>query len=134
MSKISAIINTYNEAHLLEDCIKSLQGFADEIIIGDMMSSDGSVELAKRWGCIVLSYPKRTIVEQTFLTRLNKSTNDWILMFDPDNRLPKKTGVRLQEIVKNDEADVVQFYYRTKVFGKIITHGHASGGHQVKFF
>ena len=134
MEGISAIINTFNEADLLEDCIKSIKGFADEIIVGDMMSIDQSAEIARRMGCMVISYPPQQIVEQTFLTRLYKTSNEWILMFDPDNRLPEITAARLKDIVKNNEADVVQFYYRTKIFGKFIKHGHASGGCQARFF
>jgi glycosyltransferase involved in cell wall biosynthesis len=131
---ISVIINTYNEAHLLKDCIKSLTGFADEIVVGDMMSNDGSAELAEALGCKVIKYPHKNIVEETIVRRLEETLNDWVLLFDPDMRLPIETAMRLKDIVINDEADVVTFYLKNKIFGKYIYHGHGSAGFFVKFF
>lgn len=134
MNKISAIINTYNESHLLKDCLESIKGLADEIIVGDMMSTDGSAELAEKYGCKVIKYPHKEIVEETLIERINRTSFDWILMLDPDNRLPVQTAERLKEIVRSDEADVVEFYYRIKVFGNFVKHGHDSGGYHVRFF
>ena len=134
MEGISAIINTFNEAHLLEDCIKSLQGFADEIIVGDMMSSDGSAELAKKLGCRVLLYPWMPAVEYTIIPRMKAASYNWILLLDPDMRISTITANKLKSIVKNDEADVVIFYMKNKIFGENISYGHASAGCYIKFF
>ena len=134
MEGISAIINTYNEAHLLEDCIKSLKGFADEIIVGDMGSTDGSIELAKKLGCKVLSYQWMPAVEYTIIPRVETASYNWILLFDPDMRMPNATANRLKDIVKKNEADVVIFYMKNKIFGKYIYYGHASEAYYLKFF
>ncbi|MEE8289090.1 MAG: glycosyltransferase, partial [Nitrosomonadaceae bacterium] len=40
MPKISACIISFNEEHNIEDCLKSLEGIADEIIIVDSLSTD----------------------------------------------------------------------------------------------
>jgi len=40
MAKISACIISYNEEEKIEDCLKSLQSVADEIIIVDSLSTD----------------------------------------------------------------------------------------------
>ena len=134
MGKISVIINTFNEAHLLEDCIKSLEGFANEIIVGDMMSTDGSAELAKKMGCRVILHKWMPAVEYTTIPMVKAALFEWILLFDPDMRISKKTAERLKNIAKNDEADVVIFYMKNKIFGKYIYHGHASACHYIKFF
>jgi len=134
MAKISATINICNEAYLLRDCLKSLSGFADEIVVCDMMSSDGGQDIAREFGCIVFSHPRMPYGEYTIVPRIQRATGDWILLFDPDMRLPEKTAERLREIVKNNEADVVQFFLRNKVFGKYIFHGHGSAGYYTKFF
>ena len=49
---ISAFIITKNEAHRLVQCLESV-AFCDEIIILDSGSTDGTVELAKQYGCKV---------------------------------------------------------------------------------
>ena len=132
--KISTIINTYNEAHLLKDCINSIKYFSDEIIVGDMMSTDESFELAEKLGCKVIRYPHKEIVEETILQRLKYTSFNWILLFDVDMILPIQTAARLKEIVENDEADVVEFYYKIRIFGNYIKHGHDSGGYHVRSF
>ena len=131
MANISTIINTHNEMHLLKACLESVVDISDEIIVGDMMSTDGSAELAGRFGCKVIRYPKREIVEETLLESNGHTSNDWIFMFIPNNRLPDITAKRLRQIVANDEADVVEFYYKIKVFGTYVKHGHDSGGYHV---
>ena len=47
MAKISVVINTYNEEKKIGRCLASLKGFANEIIVVDMMSTDRTRELAK---------------------------------------------------------------------------------------
>lgn len=134
MNKISAVINTYNESYLLEDCVKSIKGFADEIIVGDMMSTDGSGELAKNLGCKVIYYEWEPIVEYKLSALIKAASFEWILLFDPDMRLSKETSEKLSEIIQNDKADAVQFYLKNRVFGKYIFHGHASQGFYLKLF
>jgi len=53
MSTLSVIIPTYNEIAYIEDAIKSVS-FADEIIIIDSFSTDGTPEKAKTLGCTVV--------------------------------------------------------------------------------
>ena len=50
---LSAILITRNEAHNLEDCLASLQGLADEIVVVDTHSNDATVSIAQRFGAKV---------------------------------------------------------------------------------
>lgn len=134
MILISAVINTYNEAHLLTDCVASLRNFVDEIIVCDMTSSDGSGDLARSLGCTVFTASPKPYGEHTLVDRIRIASGEWILSFDPDMRLPEATGRRLRQIAEHDEADVVQFYLSTRVFGRYISHGHGSAGFYTKFF
>lgn len=134
MTRISAVINTFNEAHLLPDCIASLRQHVDEIVVCDMTSSDGSEQLARSLGCIVFTAQPMPYGEYTLVDRIKMAKGEWILSFDPDMRLPERTGRRLRTVVEQDEADVVQFYLATRVFGKFVSHGHGSAGYYTKFF
>ena len=53
MTTLSVIIPTYNEIDYIEDAIKSVD-FADEIIVIDSFSTDGTKEKAIALGCKVL--------------------------------------------------------------------------------
>lgn len=132
--KISAVINIYNEAHLLRECVDSLKDFADEIVVSDMCSTDGGAELAASLGCIVFTIPHYPIVEYSIIPRIEKARGEWILLFDPDMRLPKRTADRLRAVVQKDEADVVQFKLINRVFGYDTRYGHGSSDGFIKFF
>ena len=53
--KISVYIIAYNEIDKISDCINSVL-WADEIIVADSNSTDGTSELAKRLGAKVTLY------------------------------------------------------------------------------
>ncbi len=54
MEKISAAIIARNEEKRIEQCIKSLDGIADEIIVVDSFSTDRTVEICRELGCRVV--------------------------------------------------------------------------------
>ena len=56
--RISVVLLTRNEVHNIEACLKSCS-FADEWIVVDDGSSDGTVETARRLGAKVLSKSRR---------------------------------------------------------------------------
>ena len=61
MAKISVVINTYNAEQHLEAVLKSVQSF-DEVLICDMESTDSTLEIARRYGCRIVSFPKKNYV------------------------------------------------------------------------
>ena len=54
--KISAYIIAYNEAEKIRDCINSVL-WADEIIVADSHSTDGTTEIARKLGAKVIHIP-----------------------------------------------------------------------------
>lgn len=54
MNHISVTILTRNEASLIGDCLESLQGIADEIIVVDSFSDDDTVKICRDHGCKVI--------------------------------------------------------------------------------
>ncbi|RMF17508.1 MAG: glycosyltransferase family 2 protein, partial [Gammaproteobacteria bacterium] len=84
-SPLSLVIITLNEAGRLEKCLRSVP-FADEIVVVDSGSTDGTVALARALGAKVvhqdwLGYgaQKQFAVEQ--------ATHDWVLCLDADEWL-----------------------------------------------
>jgi glycosyltransferase involved in cell wall biosynthesis len=127
MSKVSAVINSCNEARLLRECIDSVRQIADDIVVCDMQSTDGSPELAKELGCRVIAHQRMLAAEpEARIASIEVSSGEWIFVFDPDMRISPETAQRLGEIVENDEADIVDFYCDNYFFGHHCPHGHGS--------
>ena len=55
-TKLSVVIAARNEEELVEECLKSVRGMSDEIILVDDDSSDKTPEIAKRFGAKVYPY------------------------------------------------------------------------------
>jgi len=133
--KISVTINTCNEAHHLRACVASVRPLADEIVVCDMESTDGSADLARELGCKVISHPRMPAPEpEARIAAIKAATGDWILVFDPDMRLSAATCERLRAIAERDEADIVDFYCLNYFFGRWCRHGHGSQRAFRKFF
>lgn len=81
--KLTALIITYNEMGYIEKCIDSVS-FADEIIVVDSFSTDGTFEFLK-------SHPKVKVIQNPFENftaqksfTLKQASNDWVLFLDAD--------------------------------------------------
>ena len=86
MPKISACIISYNEEKKIEDCLRSLDGVVDEIIIVDSLSEDNTLIISKNYTDKVYSQSFLGHIEQKNLA-VSKASHDWILSLDCDERL-----------------------------------------------
>lgn len=127
MVRISVVINVCNEIHHLGDCIASVRPLADEILVCDMHSTDGSVALAQELGCTIISHKRMAAPEpEARIAAIEAASGEWIFVFDPDMRITIETSKRLREIVENDESDIVEFHCDNYFFGRHCPHGHGS--------
>ncbi len=120
---------------MLEACIYSVRALADEFVVCDMESSDGSAELARRLGCKVVLHPRMEAPEPEARTKaITAASGDWILVMDPDMRLKPETCSRLRAIAEQGTIDMVDFFCRNRFLGRWCPHGHGSQGVFRKFF
>jgi glycosyltransferase involved in cell wall biosynthesis len=87
IATLTVAIVTRNEAELLEGCLNSVVG-ADEVLVLDMESSDGTPRVAAERGARVLSIPHSPVVERARQYGVDATTTDWLLWLDPDERVP----------------------------------------------
>ena len=55
--KISVVINTYNAERDLEQVLEAVKTF-DEVLICDMESTDRTLDIARKYGCRIVTFPK----------------------------------------------------------------------------
>ena len=96
---LSVAIITLNAAAQLEACLQSVR-FADEIVVVDSGSSDGTQALAERHGARVIQQDwlgfgpqKQFAVEQ--------ASHDWVLCLDADERVTPELQAGIENALKN---------------------------------
>ena len=114
---ISIVINTYNAERLLAKTLESVKDF-DEVLVCDMESSDNTVDIAKSYGCRMVTFPKRNynICEPARDTAIHSAKNDWVLVVDADEVVPQKLKDYLQEVLDNDNHKDAYFVPRKNMF------------------
>lgn len=100
--KVSIVIPTLNAARVLESCLVSIskQKYPKnkiEIVIADGGSTDGTIELAKKYGARVVDNKLKT-AEAGKAVGVRKARGDFIAFVDSDNILP--TSNWLSEMIE----------------------------------
>ena len=115
--KISVVINTYNAERLLEKVLESVKGF-DEIVVCDMESTDNTVEIAKRHGAKVVTFPKGNynIVEPARQFAIESASNEWVLVVDADELVTPELHDYLYAKVKETDCPTGLFVPRKDFF------------------
>ncbi len=82
--KMTAYTLTFNEARQIRAVLESIK-WADEIIVVDSFSTDGTVEIAREFGARIIS-EKFCGFGKLRNMALDAAQNDWILSIDADER------------------------------------------------
>ena len=82
---ISVVINTYNAAKQLERTLESVTDF-DEIVVCDMESTDHTLDIARGYGCKIVTFERKdyNIVEHARNFAISQASNEWVLVVDAD--------------------------------------------------
>ena len=98
---ITAIVVCFNKSRHLEGCLKSLS-LCSEIIVFDMGSTDGSLEIANKLASRVVFIPRVDLVEKIYKEIVIEATNDWVILHDPDEEFPEELFPYIINIIESD--------------------------------
>lgn len=118
---ISVVIVSCNEADVIADCLRSVTDWADEIIVVDMHSTDGTRAIARQYGARLIDHEHVAYVEPVRNFAITQAENAWILVLDPDERIPQPLAQKLRQIAEEKAFDVILLPYRNMAFGKTLT-------------
>jgi tetratricopeptide (TPR) repeat protein len=85
---------TWNEEELLPTAIASTAGLADEVVVVDTGSTDGTVEVALLLGAKVVTGADRYHKGESRNKAVEEASGDWIVILDADERVADPQGVR----------------------------------------
>jgi glycosyltransferase involved in cell wall biosynthesis len=121
MAKLSAVVITYNEEKNLGRCLGSLQGVADEVIVVDSNSTDGTVAIAQQYKAKIYQRDFDGYGQQkNYATQ--QATNDWVLSLDADEELTDELRNSILAVKAAPGHDVYQMPRLTNYCGQWIKH------------
>ena len=103
---ISVCIVCRNEGDRLAPCLESVR-WADEIVVMDLESSDGSPDVARAHGARVIVRAQVPIVEMVRNEVASHATGEWILALDPDERIGPALAEELRRAARRDDIDAI---------------------------
>ncbi len=101
--KISALVITLNEEDRIEKFLKSLS-FADEIILVDSYSTDGTVVLAQKQKNVKILKRRFDNFSAQKNFAISKAQHDWIVFFDADEEITPKLATEITETLYTPKA------------------------------
>ena len=118
VQKISVLINTLNEERNIRNCLECVK-WADEIIIVDSFSNDKTTTIAREYTTKIFTYPRTDYVEPTRQFALEHASNEWVLIVDADELVPKQLRDRLIELSAS-EYEAVLIPRKNYFFGHLM--------------
>ncbi|MDB5986191.1 MAG: glycosyltransferase family 2 protein [Nevskia sp.] len=106
-AKLSVVIIAFNESENIADCLQSVK-WADEIIVVDSGSTDGTVEMARAAGASVIStdWPGYGVQKNRAIAY---ATGDWILSLDADERVTPALRLEIESVLDHPATPVQAF-------------------------
>ncbi|WP_066225882.1 glycosyltransferase family 2 protein [Formosa haliotis] len=108
MNKLTAIIPTGNEIHNIEAVIASVD-FADEILVVDSFSTDGTYEKACELATRVIRREYEYSASQKNWA-IPQAKYEWILLVDADERVTPELKAEILEVLKQPKPNVVAYW------------------------
>ncbi len=112
MATISACLVVYNEEKVIEKCLSSIKGLADEIIIvHDGQCSDRTLEIAKKYTNKIFIREHIGEAEPHRAFSFNQASGDWILQIDADEFLNEKDFPIIRQKLLNPDIGGLLFQW-----------------------
>ena len=118
--KLTVYIIAFNEAEKIKECITSVL-WADEIVVVDSYSTDGTSEIAEEMGAKV-----HHVDFQGYGNLRNEAlklcSGEWIFSLDSDERCTPNVQKEILELVNKSELDIYRVPRKNFFMGKWIKH------------
>ncbi|PYR93208.1 MAG: glycosyltransferase family 2 protein [Acidobacteria bacterium] len=124
--KLTVVVLTFNESLHIERCVRSAQRVADDILVVDSYSTDGTVQQARRLGARVLQNKW-----QNYATQMNWALergdicSDWVMRLDADEVLDERLVSAIAHVLESPEQAIGGFEVKRRIrfLGQEIRHG-----------
>ncbi|MDB6066926.1 MAG: hypothetical protein JWR26_3134 [Pedosphaera sp.] len=119
-ASITAFTLTCNEAHQIREVLESVK-WADEIIIVDSFSADGTQEIAREYNARIISSKFCGFGNLRNLA-LDASSNDWMLSIDSDERCTPELSAEIRRELPSPLFDAYHVPRKSHFLGHWMRH------------
>ncbi len=128
----SVAIITLNAATQLEACLQSVR-FADDIVVVNSGSTDGTQALAERYGA--------RVIDQTWLGfgpqkqfAVDAARHDWVLCLDADERVTPQLQTAIEHALTQPTNSAYRFARCNRFLGRYLKHGEGYPDWSLRLF
>jgi len=120
---ISVVIITFNEAKNIARCIASVADVADDIVVVDSFSTDGTQAIAQQLGARVIEHAFEGHIQQKNYA-ITQAKYPHVLSLDADEALSNELKPSILAVKANWQADGYSMNRLTNYCGSWIKHGN----------
>lgn len=120
---ISVVLATFNEEKNLDDCLKTVVGLADEIVVVDGSSKDRTVEIAKSYKAKVFITDNPPIFHINKQKAIDLAHGKWVLQLDADERLTEELKAEVLQAIKNKKYNGYWIPRKNYFLGRFLMKG-----------
>lgn len=130
---VSVVVLTKNEEANIVDCLSSVKGWADEVIVVDDFSSDKTVELANKYADKVLINKMK--VEGTHRNwAYSQAKNEWVLSLDADEQVSAELRAEIDKALPDTDCACFSVPLRNYIGNYWVRHGGWYPAGKVRLF
>jgi glycosyltransferase involved in cell wall biosynthesis len=130
---LSVIVITHNESANIRDCLLSL-GFADEVVVLDSGSTDGTPDMARDLGAVVHFSSDWPGFGPQKNRALQLARFPWVLSLDADERVSPELAAQIVRVVAEDADVAYEIPRLTQFCGRWIRHCGWTPDHVLRLF
>lgn len=121
---LSIVMVTYNSAEVVEGAVKSIAEVGDEVLIGDGESTDGTVEIVRKYEGKVIRQKKKNLGQRK-QELVERAKGQWIFVLDADERVSGELAEEIGRLGERKRGSAIAYRipYQNYVFGRQVYYG-----------
>jgi len=131
-SPLSVVLVAHNAAAQLPECLASA-AFADEILLVDSGSADGTAEAAAKLGARVIQKEWLGFGRQKQFA-VGAAANDWVLCLDADERVSRELAASIVRALEAPAAPAYRMARSNRFMGRWLKHGEGYPDWSLRLF
>lgn len=120
---LSVVLATYNEENKLFDCLASVTGWCDEIVVVDGGSTDKTRDIAKNFNAKIIQTTNPAIFHINKQKAIDAAESNWILQLDADEQVTSALKQEIHQAITDKDANGFWIPRKNYFLGRFLMKG-----------